>query len=638
MDGLKIVAAMLISLAAADATPILTPWTPAFKGIDRVVGTNTPGGGGVFTNLQVIHALRIDLTDPDVRLFTTPRLTNYVAEVQETGGLTVSDFLRTNQLQAAINANFFSPGQYYLPPGTPMVVEGLAVSEGVVVSEQEGPPSSSAIVFDVTNRASIIYTNWPATNTAGIFTAVSGIYPLLINGTNVGYSYLADPGFIHEPNPRTVMGLSQDRRYLFLVAIDGRQPGYSVGAYDYESAEWLLLLGASDGVNMDGGGSTTLVVQDTTGVPLPLNHSSAVANDPQGRERTVGSHFGVYARPAPGFINDVVALPDDTAASVIWTTLAPSTTQVQYDTTTNFTNSSVLQSALVTNHSALLTGLTPDTGYYFRALSSEGTNQYVSPNFFFVTTNYVTTNQLLEITNSWKFSTANLDGVNWTARDYNDSAWSGPGAGLLWVDLPPLNPLVEPKNTQMPVDPNNSGFPFVTYYLRTHFQMSNLVPGTILKFSSYLDDGAVLYLNGNEINRIRMDPNPTLIANDTLATDTPTGGDATTPDEFSISGNLITNLVVGDNVLAVEVHNFNQRSGDITFGASVVATAPYVASPQIEIVGTNGVVILSWSKPGFTLQQADDFSGLWTNVPGPVITSPYVISNSVASRYYQLYK
>ena len=58
------------------------------------------------------------------------------------------------------------------------------------------------------------------------------------------------------------------------------------------------------------------------------------------------------------------------------------------------TSSSTLLTALVTNHAALLTGLTPDTGYYYAAYSKIGANVYVSSNFFFTTTNYVTTDSL----------------------------------------------------------------------------------------------------------------------------------------------------------------------------------------------------------------------------------------------------
>src|SRR5262245_52396969 len=136
--GAAVALALMIVAIPARATPVVGSWVPIFKGVDHSVSTNIPSGGD-FPNRQVVHALRVDLTDPDIRLLTTPRLSNYVAGVREIGGLTVSDFLRTNQLQAAINANFFDTTTYYLPAGTPMDVYGLEISEGVVVSPQDGP-------------------------------------------------------------------------------------------------------------------------------------------------------------------------------------------------------------------------------------------------------------------------------------------------------------------------------------------------------------------------------------------------------------------------------------------------------------------------------------------------------------------
>ena len=632
---LIILGLMLIGIPLTRATTDIGPWIPMFKGIDHMVGTNTPGGGG-FPELQVVHTLRIDLSDPDVRLFSTPPFSNYVANVQEVGGFTVSDFLARNNLQVAINGATFQPQQYYLPAGTPMDVDGLSISDGLVVSTQNSPAYSASIVFDATNRGTIIPTNWPAIDTTGILTAVSGEYPLLVEGFNVGSNYFGSGGFVHSLNPRTAYGLSQDGRYLFLMTIDGRQPGYSDGAYDYETGEWMRFVGAYDAVNMDGGGSTTLVVQDSTGVPVRLNMSSAVADS--GRERTVGSHFGVFAKPLPGFINDVVALPGDTIATIMWTTLEPSTTQVQYDVTTNFANSTTLQPALVTNHTALITGLTPDTGYYFRAVSAVGPVQYVSPDFYLTTTNYLVTNLVFEMTNSWSYTAANLDNTNWTSASYDDSSWSAPGPGLLWVDVRTTgpNPDVQPKNTEMPTDPSNNGFPYPTYYFRTHFTVTNALPTTKLLFSCLVDDGAVFYLNGTEIHRLRMDPAPALISNGTLANAFPCAGDATCLDEFAISGDLITNLVSGVNVLAVEVHNYSANSPDITFGISLVDTVPYVFSPQLEIAETNDTVTLSWSRTGFTLQQTDSFTNSWSDVPGPITTSPFVTTNLAEARYYRL--
>jgi len=587
------------------AGTVVGPWTPLYKGIDYSVSTNVPGSGD-FSNLQVAHAFRVDLKDPDIRLFTTPRIDNYVAGDREVGGLTVSDFLRTNGLQIAINANFFDAGSYYLPAGTPMDVYGLQVCQGVEVSAQ-GTSSHAYTMSFATNNQAGFFTNWPAKNIEGVFTAVSGNTPLVVGGKNVILRTTT------ERDPRTGFGLSQDRRYLYLLGIDGRQSGYSTGATDYETAQWLILLGAYDGINMDGGGSTTLVMEDSTKVPIRLNQSSAVADS--GRERTVGSHFGVYARPLPGFINDVIALPDDTTAKITWTTEAPSTSEVEYWLTGGVSTSSGLISSPTTNHTVHLSGLTPGTSYYFRAASSVDTQRYISSTFRFITTNYVVTNQIFDITNSWKYSTASQDGSAWTTQSYDDSTWGGPGPGLLWVDVRATGPnaSVNPKNTQMPADPGNNGYPFVTYYFRSSFSLDRIAPGSSLQFSGYIDDGAVLYLNGNEIYRLRM---PASAGNKTLASSYPCEGDASCLDEFTVPNSMLQNLVVGNNTIAAEVHNYNLRSADITFGVSMSLIEPLSRTAKLNIQQSNGGIILSWNESGFILEAAETLQGPWSAVEG----------------------
>jgi hypothetical protein len=63
-------------------------------------------------------------------------------------------------------------------------------------------------------------------------------------------------------HPRTAVGFSRDGRRLLLVTVDGRQPGYSAGMTLRELAELMRGLGASEALNLDGGGSTSLVVPD----------------------------------------------------------------------------------------------------------------------------------------------------------------------------------------------------------------------------------------------------------------------------------------------------------------------------------------------------------------------------------------
>jgi Phosphodiester glycosidase/SPOR domain len=79
-----------------------------------------------------------------------------------------------------------------------------------------------------------------------------------------GFDHATDPGFYYafglRRNPRTMAGVTRDG-HLLLVAVDGRAPGYSAGLDFEDEALVMRALGASDAVNLDGGGSTTMTVR-----------------------------------------------------------------------------------------------------------------------------------------------------------------------------------------------------------------------------------------------------------------------------------------------------------------------------------------------------------------------------------------
>lgn len=95
----------------------------------------------------------------------------------------------------------------------------------------------------------------------------------------------------HGRASRTAVGLTPDGKYM-LVCIDGRQPGYSVGATLTELAWTMKDLGATEALNLDGGGSTTMWLQGHTlnrpsdGVERPV--STALLVLPKERVNTAG--------------------------------------------------------------------------------------------------------------------------------------------------------------------------------------------------------------------------------------------------------------------------------------------------------------------------------------------------------------
>ena len=86
-----------------------------------------------------------------------------------------------------------------------------------------------------------------------------------INAVEEGFHWEEDPGFYYRfgerRNPRTLAGIKENGNLLF-VTIDGRAPGWSVGANFEESAKVMKSLGAVEAINLDGGGSTSMTVGD----------------------------------------------------------------------------------------------------------------------------------------------------------------------------------------------------------------------------------------------------------------------------------------------------------------------------------------------------------------------------------------
>jgi len=96
--------------------------------------------------------------------------------------------------------------------------------------------------------------------------------------------------FASDRHPRTAAGFSQDSTKIYLFTVDGRQAGYSVGMSLYELADYMLEWGVFQGLNLDGGDSSTMVVR------------GQVANSPSdaGGERSVANALMVISTAPTG--------------------------------------------------------------------------------------------------------------------------------------------------------------------------------------------------------------------------------------------------------------------------------------------------------------------------------------------------
>ena len=271
-----------ISARAYATTVKTTRWRPVFIGVDQASGSIDG------SDASVAYALRVDLRAPGIHFYTAPRQGSL-----NTVASTTSQFLLKYGLQAAINANFFAP--CCNATNEQKTVLGLAISDGNTVSGPDGTPGQNAsLLIDQKNHASIAETT-DTTDISKVFNAVTGSGIIVQDGLNVGGDTPYGDGA--DPNPRTSVGLSQDGRYLYVVVIDGRQPGYSVGTTSMETADIMIGFGAYTAINLDGGGSTDLVEDNGHGGATIVNKPSG------GAERFDANQLGIRALPLPPFVH-----------------------------------------------------------------------------------------------------------------------------------------------------------------------------------------------------------------------------------------------------------------------------------------------------------------------------------------------
>jgi len=252
-------------------------WTPIYRGVAYAVGFAGPGDPCV----QKVHAIRIDTQARGLRFVTSPRCDNWAPNERETRRQTTREFLAETGCQVAINGDFYAIGS----PGVTNLT-GLAISEGHLVSP---PARTDSLLIDRQNHARFEFTT-QHTDLRGVWTAVSGRGRMLVDGV-VKETW-------PQRNPRTAVGLSRDGRYVYLVTLDGRQKGISEGAGTGELGQWMLRFGAWNALNLDGGGSTTLVLPGASGSAAVLNVPVGDSKTPH-TERRNGNHLGVFARPLP---------------------------------------------------------------------------------------------------------------------------------------------------------------------------------------------------------------------------------------------------------------------------------------------------------------------------------------------------
>ncbi len=218
-----------------------------------------------------------------------------------------------------------------------------------------------------------------------------------------------------------------------------------------------------------------------------------------------------------------------------------------------------------------------------------------------------TTNIFIAPASTWAYlDDGSNQGGEWTGRTFDDSGWATGTAPLGYCVGTSCSYTFA---TVVGYGPNANA-KYVTTYFRRHFVVEDPSRVESLSINLLQDDGAIVYINGEEVLRTNMPQGAVYNTNY-----------ASTAANYSafvstLPGNAITALVPGTNVVAVEVHQGNATSSDVVMELQLTGMIAPPTNQAPFVVFTSPINDLTVAPPGsFELAAtASDIDGAVTNV------------------------
>jgi hypothetical protein len=237
-----------------------------------------------------IFVVKINLTDPGVSVRVSPGGLPPIGEsLWLTTLLPPSEIAARDHYDIAINGDFFDAKATkdiegkktgYIK-GKPAAPIGMAMTDGRLWHRNAARPYLEIAASHTAEIVDPLANQKPDSAARQI---IGGGQIILRNGVPIKYQ----DAFATDRHPRTAVGVSRGGKWLTFLIVDGRQPSLSIGMTLAELSSEMIRLGCDDAINLDGGGSTTLVYRD------PATKRLKVLNSPSdGKERSVADVLGV---------------------------------------------------------------------------------------------------------------------------------------------------------------------------------------------------------------------------------------------------------------------------------------------------------------------------------------------------------
>lgn len=250
------------------ASFVLTPDRVPY--IDRVNFSGTVSSGGNSHRLHAVNMQRLEWEPETAANFMLLYTNSYGTETHATTGgtkaiLRARDgelfFGANREIVCVVDSIFDNPGVSPIPEQR-AVLYGVGSAETFLKGLSAGDEVSIFLKTDLASAPGLL---------TDIKEQMGGSDHIIMKNGELVDAW-------DEEHPRTCMGISKDKTKVYLMVVDGRRAGYSAGATMSVLADLFRAVGANDAVNLDGGGSSAMVINQQIVNRPSDNKERAVGN------------------------------------------------------------------------------------------------------------------------------------------------------------------------------------------------------------------------------------------------------------------------------------------------------------------------------------------------------------------------